>query len=159
MCLLYSPESNYKVSTRKRKRRNKGGGGENARQRVCIVQTITTAPSVQSYQPLCEETIRTPNWTPWLEFASELYWPSDRRLSAKLVQTFADRWCHVISVTDPYGRILGFLDWSRYFFFQVASQLYSWGWVDPVLDPLLLWKSGSAGNQRTSESVVRNSDQ
>jgi hypothetical protein len=26
----------------------------------------------------------------------------------------------VVSVTDPYGRILGFLDQSRYFFFQVA---------------------------------------
>jgi hypothetical protein len=25
----------------------------------------------------------------------------------------------VVSVTDPYGRILGFLDRSRYFFFQV----------------------------------------
>jgi hypothetical protein len=24
---------------------------------------------------------------------------------------------HVVSVTDPYGRILGFLDRSRYFFF------------------------------------------
>jgi hypothetical protein len=28
------------------------------------------------------------------------------RLSARLVPTFADRGCHVISVTDPYGRIL-----------------------------------------------------
>jgi hypothetical protein len=27
----------------------------------------------------------------------------------------ADRGCHVVSVTDPYGRILGFLDRSRYF--------------------------------------------
>jgi CBS-domain-containing membrane protein len=35
---------------------------------------------------------------------------NDRRLSAKLVPTFADRGCHVVSVTDPYGRILGFLD-------------------------------------------------
>jgi hypothetical protein len=26
------------------------------------------------------------------------------------VPTFADRGCHVVSVTDPYGRILGFLD-------------------------------------------------
>jgi hypothetical protein len=26
------------------------------------------------------------------------------------VQTFAERGCHVVSVTDPYGRILGFLD-------------------------------------------------
>jgi hypothetical protein len=42
--------------------------------------------------------------TPWSESAS------DRRLSAKLVPTFADRGCHVVSMTDPYGRILGFLD-------------------------------------------------
>jgi hypothetical protein len=31
----------------------------------------------------------------------------------------------VVIVTDPYGRILGFLDRSRYFFYQVAPQLYS----------------------------------
>jgi hypothetical protein len=30
-------------------------------------------------------------------------------------QLFADRGCHVVSVTDLYGRILGFLDRSRYF--------------------------------------------
>jgi hypothetical protein len=30
----------------------------------------------------------------------------------------------VVSLMDPYGRILGFLDRS-YFFFQVAPQLYS----------------------------------
>jgi hypothetical protein len=46
--------------------------------------------------------------TPWPESVSELYRPSDRRLSAKLVPAFADRECHVIRVTDPYGRILGF---------------------------------------------------
>jgi hypothetical protein len=51
------------------------------------------------------------------ESASELYRPSDRRLSAKLVPTFADRECHVVSMTDPYGSIPGFLDRSRYFFF------------------------------------------
>jgi hypothetical protein len=65
--------------------------------------------------------------TPWSESASVLYRPSDRRLSAKLVPTFADRGCHVVSVTDPYCRIIGFLDRSRYFFFQVAPQLYSRG--------------------------------
>jgi hypothetical protein len=53
--------------------------------------------------------------TPWSESASELYRPSDRCLSAKLLPTFADRGCHVVSVTDSYGRILGFLDRSRYF--------------------------------------------
>jgi hypothetical protein len=57
--------------------------------------------------------------------ASELYRPSDRGLLAS------------------HGRILGFLDRSRYFFFQVAPQLYTRGWVDPVPDPLLLRKSGS----------------
>jgi hypothetical protein len=36
---------------------------------------------------------------------------------------------------------------SCYFSIQVAPQLYSWGWVDPIPDPLLLRKSGSAGNR------------
>jgi hypothetical protein len=35
---------------------------------------------------------------------SKLYRPSERRLSAKLVPTFADRGCRVVSATDPYGR-------------------------------------------------------
>jgi hypothetical protein len=60
------------------------------------------------------------------ESASDLYLPSDRRLSEMLVPTFVDRECQVVSMTDPYGHILGFLDRSRfYFFFQVAPQLYS----------------------------------
>jgi hypothetical protein len=53
--------------------------------------------------------------TPWSESASELYLPSDRRLSAKGLPTFVDRGCHVVSVTDPYGRNLGFIDRRRYF--------------------------------------------
>jgi hypothetical protein len=48
--------------------------------------------------------------TPWHESASEPYRPSDLRLLAKLLPTFADRLCHVVSVTDPYCRILGFLE-------------------------------------------------
>jgi hypothetical protein len=84
--------------------------------------------------------------TPWL-------W------SAKFVPTFADRGCQVVSVADPYGRNLRFFDRSRYFFFQVDPQLYSRGWADPVADPPLLRKSGSAGKRtRTSGSVARNSD-
>jgi hypothetical protein len=31
----------------------------------------------------------------------------------------------MVIVTDPYGHILGFLDRVRYFYFQVAPQLYS----------------------------------
>jgi hypothetical protein len=53
--------------------------------------------------------------TPWPESANELYRPSDRRLSAKRLPTFVDKGCHVVSVTDPYGRVLGFLGGSRYF--------------------------------------------
>jgi hypothetical protein len=75
--------------------------------------------------------------TPWSESASELYRPSDRRSSAKWVPTFADRGCHVISVTDPYGRILGFLDRSRYFSIKLLLS---------CTHPLLFF-SGSAGNR------------
>jgi hypothetical protein len=36
----------------------------------------------------------------------------------------------MVSTVDPHGPILGFLDRSRYYFFQVAPQLYSRGWVE-----------------------------
>jgi hypothetical protein len=96
--------------------------------------------------------------TAWPESMSELHWPSDYRLLAKLVPTFADRGSQVVILMDPYSRILGFLDRSHYFFCQAAPQLHSRGWVDPIPD-LLLRKSGSAGNRTwTSGSVARISD-
>jgi hypothetical protein len=102
---------------------------------------------------------KTKNQTPWPESEGELYRPSNRLLSAKLVPTLTDRGCRVVSATDLYGRILGFLDRSRYFFFQVALQLYSRGSVDPVPNPLLLRRSDNTGNQtRSSGSVARKSD-
>jgi hypothetical protein len=58
--------------------------------------------AISVYVP-CIQTKKKP---PWSESASELYRPSDRRLSAKRLPTFADRGCHVVSVTDPSGRIL-----------------------------------------------------
>jgi hypothetical protein len=39
----------------------------------------------------------------------------------------ADRGCHVVSATDLYGRILGFLKMEPLLFFQVVPQLYSRG--------------------------------
>jgi CBS-domain-containing membrane protein len=37
--------------------------------------------------------------------------PTERPpLLCEVVETFADKGSHVVSVTDPYGRILGFLD-------------------------------------------------
>jgi hypothetical protein len=63
--------------------------------------------------------------TPWSESANELYRPSDRRLSGMLLPTFVDKGCHVVSVTDPYVRILGFSRQELLLFYQVAPQLYS----------------------------------
>jgi hypothetical protein len=81
-------------------------------------------------------------------------------LSTKILPTFADRSYHVVRETYLYGRILGFLDRNRYFFFQVAPQLYTheaeWtpfqthyfteNLVAPVIEP------------GTSGSVARNCD-
>jgi hypothetical protein len=74
-----------------------------------------------------QQTNKQTKQTPWSESASELYRPSGRRFLTKLVPTFADRGYQLVSVTESYGRILDFLDRSRYFFFQVAPQLYSRG--------------------------------
>jgi hypothetical protein len=65
--------------------------------------------------------------TPLILSASELYRPSDRRLSAKLVPTFEDRMCREVSLADPYSRNLSSLDRGRYYFFQVAPLLYARG--------------------------------
>jgi hypothetical protein len=110
---------------------------------ICVRRQLWDVP-IYSESP----TKKKNQQTPWSEFASELYLPTYRLLSEKLVPTFADRGRNVVTVADPYSRILIFLDRSRYFFLQVASQLYSRGWVDPIPDPLLLRKSGSARNHR-----------
>jgi hypothetical protein len=59
--------------------------------------------------------------------AREPYLSVDRRLTEKLVPTFADRGCHVVSAANPRGLNFGFLDRSRYYFFQVAPQFSSRG--------------------------------
>jgi hypothetical protein len=82
-------------------------------QQVARPSHIPEYGNIRSYR--CENIKYYIKKIPWSESASELYRPSDRRLSAKLVPTFADRRCRVVSVTDPYDRILGFLDRSRYF--------------------------------------------
>jgi hypothetical protein len=91
------------------------------------------------------------------ESASELYRLIDLHFSAKLVPTFVDWGCHVIGVTNPYDSILGFLGRSRYYFFQVAPQLYSRGWVDPVPDFFSANLVALGIEPGTSGSVARNS--
>jgi hypothetical protein len=52
-------------------------------------------------------------------------------------------WCQLLWIEGvawssrriPCGRNLGFVKRSSYFFFQIAPQLYSRGWEDPVPDP------------------------
>jgi hypothetical protein len=46
-----------------------------------------------------------------------------RLLSAKSVPTFAYRGCHLVSVTDPYCRILGFVDLEPLLFLSSSSSI------------------------------------
>jgi hypothetical protein len=74
--------------------------------------------------------------------------PTERpqRISEISAKFFRIEGCSEVGAADP---LLSF---------QVAPQLYSRGWVDPVPNPLLLRKSDSAGKRtRTSGSVARNS--
>jgi hypothetical protein len=50
------------------------------------------------------EQIACPRYGCFNNKAGELYRPSDRRLTAKLMPTFAEKWSHVVSATDPHGR-------------------------------------------------------
>jgi hypothetical protein len=82
------------------------------------------------YSHISSLTFRRNKKTSFVALPHKLCRPSDRRFAAKFVPNFADRGCRVVSATDPHGRILGFIDRSRCCLFQVAPQLYSWGWVD-----------------------------
>jgi hypothetical protein len=83
---------------------------------VFSIYVILLAARPWGTEPWTEVSTKTKTkQTPWTESASELYRPCDRRLLAKIAPIFADRGCHVVIVTDPYGRILGFLDRSRNF--------------------------------------------
>jgi hypothetical protein len=75
---------------------------------------------------IVEELLEYIKKTPWPESACEIY-PSDHHISVKLVATFADGECHMVSVTDPYGRILRFL--VRFFTFGccILLRLYPTG--------------------------------
>jgi hypothetical protein len=51
----------------------------------------------------------------------------ERTIPTERPLTLEDRGCSEVSATDHNGSILGFLDRSRYIFFQAALQLYSRG--------------------------------
>jgi hypothetical protein len=65
----------------------------------------------------------------------------------------------VVRVTDPYGRIPGFLDRSRYFISPLLSSVVLTRLSGPRSRLIFLRKSGSTGNPtHTTGSVARNSD-
>jgi hypothetical protein len=68
-------------------------------------------------------------------------------MSTKLVPTFADRGCRVVGATGSHGRHSRLSRPEPLIIHSNTSSIYSRGWVDPVPDPLLLKKSGSAGNR------------
>jgi hypothetical protein len=72
--------------------------------------------------------------------------PSDRRFSAKLVPTFADIGCRVVSATDPHGRSSRFSRPEPLLFLPSSSSVVLTRLSGPVPDPLLLRTSGSAEN-------------
>jgi hypothetical protein len=86
-----------------------------------------------------EKSTSTVKKTLWPESASELYRPSGRRLSVKLVSTSADRGCYVVSVTDLYGRILGFLD-RTYIYIYIYIYIYRKTEKDYAGNPSNNWK-------------------
>jgi hypothetical protein len=71
-------------------------------------------------------------------------------MPTKLVPTLVDKGVAWSAQRIATAVISVFYSRSRYFSIQVAPQLSSRGWVDPVPDPLILRKS--------SGSVARNSD-
>jgi hypothetical protein len=65
-----------------------------------------------------------------------------------LLPTFADRGVSRGQRDRPPRTLISVcLDRSRYFFFQITTQLSSWGWVDPVTGLLFLRRSGGARNR------------
>jgi hypothetical protein len=78
-----------------------------------------------------------------------------RRSDCQLVQIEGARWS---AWRIPPAVFFRFSRQEPLLFYQVAPQLYSRGWVDPLPDPLLFF-SGSAWNRtRASGSVDKNSD-
>jgi hypothetical protein len=61
--------------------------------------------------------------TLWPQSTSQLYRQSDRRLSTKLLPTFADWGCRVVSATDPYDCILEFFGQEPLIFLPSSSAI------------------------------------
>jgi hypothetical protein len=83
---------------------------------IMSIATVSVGPAIAWEVPVLRHTNKTNSVD--LKPASELYRLRDLRLSAKLVSTFVDRGCCVVSTTNPYGHILDFLDGTATFSFK-----------------------------------------
>jgi hypothetical protein len=94
----------YFIENRREMKDNKSVGFQSTTRRYTLEDTYTIEmfTHYEGFQVDFEDSLKL-NLTPWLWSTSELYQPSDRRLLAKLVLTFADRGCRVVSVTDFHG--------------------------------------------------------
>jgi hypothetical protein len=81
------------------------------------------------------------------EYTSELYRLSERSLSAKLVPTLVERVCHVVSVTDPHVRILGFLDRS-----STVCEKQQWTVLQRRNNHSIDWAGSLVGPPRTARA-------
>jgi hypothetical protein len=113
---------------------------------TCFQLTLRVVPwSVENKQTNSMALSPQANYTDW----STATW-------RYLVQTFVDRGVSLVQRDGSSTVVhLSFLDRRRYFSFNLLLIYPHKGWVDPVADPLLLRKSGSAG---TSGFAARNSD-
>jgi hypothetical protein len=95
------------------------------------------------------------NWIYYLQSASELYRPSDRRLLTKLVLIFADRrWAWSVQ-RIPTAVNVSFLDPELLDSIQVARQLYSRGWVSSGNRARELWPLDHRGGLLTNIGSLR----
>jgi hypothetical protein len=82
--------------------------------------------------------------SPWANYTDRAT-AACQRSDCQLLQVKDATWS-AWQILRPYSR---FSRQEPLLFYQVAPQLYSRGWVDPVPDPLLFF-SGSAGNRNPS---------
>jgi hypothetical protein len=94
MCLKHQTRINVRVVAYSRMYDDFHGTGSQSRVIYCAMHNIVHFCKVAKKYGIrinLSKNKKTKQKTPWPESPSELYQPSDRRLSAKLLPTFADR--------------------------------------------------------------------
>jgi hypothetical protein len=94
--------------------------------------------------------------TPWPESASELYRPSDLRLSTKLVPTSADRGRHVVIAFKSYWTLC-FLYGRCRVKYSVCSETKAGAYTEPPFEITATAKQGSSHHRKfcTAHTATR----